>query len=168
MLTNNYTKKLLTELTIILIRFQNNLSLREYGRYCTISKDKVRYYYRKFSEGITIKEILLQYETNLSKRGKKITITQNEIEIINSKIELEWSIDIIAGREKRYSKSTLYRRKKELGINVLKTSNKRKKKNIDPNRTIGKIKDMKTIHERDIIFPEVKNTPILGILREIQ
>jgi len=163
MLTNNYTKKFINELTIIQYGFKNNLSLRKCAKMCNVNKDKISAYYNKFKNNFSVIDILNQYETNIKKRGKKrLVLSQDIINYINTKIKEGWSIDVITNRDNIASKSTLYLRGDDLGLDMAKTHKYKRRKKKDPNRKIKGRIDMKSIHERDKTFPEVKNNTVFG------
>jgi len=164
MSTSNYTKDLIRVLSIIQVSFENKLSLRECARNSGVCKNKVSFYYKYFLYGFSINEILVKHENNLKKRGRKrIELPIETISYINTKLKDGWSLDVIAQRNKTSSKSTLYLRGNELNINMKQTHKyRKKKKKKDPNKLMGKVKDMKSIHERDKTFPGVKNNTVFG------
>ena len=134
---------------------------------CNVNKDKISAYYNKFKNNFSVIDILNQYEANIKKRGKKrLVLSQDIINYINTKIKEGWSIDVITNRDNIASKSTKnlssLLRGDDLGLDMAKTHKYKRRKKKDPNRKIKGIIDMKSIHERDKTFPEVKNNTVFS------
>ncbi|MGL5329693.1 MAG: transposase [Peptostreptococcaceae bacterium] len=65
-----------------------------------IGKDKVYRYYKLFSQGATVQEIYNQYQINKKNCGRKsIKLSDKKLRDINSKLDKDWYLDAIAGRD---------------------------------------------------------------------
>ena len=156
---------------LISIQVYRNLKINplQCSKMMGIGKDKAYKYYALFKEGFKPLEIYEQYKNNKSKCGRKpIILSQEKLKLIDKKLEEDWSLDSIAGRDKlkeeveRCSTKTLYRMAKEGIIDSSKLRRKGKRKPNNHKETRGKINSCKTIHERDEKFPEAKKNKEFG------
>ncbi len=115
-----------------------------------IGKDKVYRYYKLFMQGLTVQEIYNQYLINKSRCGRKpIVLSKEKLDDINNKLENDWSLDAIAGRDKidgkdeKISTKTLYKLAKQGVIDINKLRRKGKNNPKGHNETRGKINTVK-------------------------
>ena len=108
-------------------------------------------------QGLTVQEIYNQYLINKSRCGRKpIVLSKEKLDDINNKLENDWSLDAIAGRDKidgkdeKISTKTLYKLAKQGVIDINKLRRKGKNNPKGHNEKRGKINTCKTIHERDM------------------
>lgn len=97
---------------------------------------------------------------NKSRCGRKfIALSKEKLEYINNKLDEDWSLDAIAGRDfisnvvEEASIKTLYKLAKQGVIDINKLRRKGKRNLRGHNETRGKINTCKTIHERDEKYP---------------
>lgn len=153
----------INQLTNLEVNYYLGVKPRACAQRMKVGKDKVYRYYKLFSQGFTVQEIYSQYQINKSRCGRKNTILSEEkLEDINNKLDGDWSLDAIAGRDKisnatnRVSTKTLYKLAKQGVIDVNKLRRKGKNNPKDHNETRGKINTCKTIHERNDKYPNAK------------
>ena len=86
-----------------------------------------------FMQGLTVQEIYNQYLINKSRCGRKpIVLSKEKLDDINNKLENDWSLDAIAGRDKidgkdeKISTKTLYKLAKQGVIDINKLRRKGK------------------------------------------
>lgn len=134
-----------------------------------IGKDKVYYYYSLFKDGKSVETIYNSYLMHKAKCGRKrLILTSEKIEYINELLNIDWSLDAIAGRDKiddikeRCSTKTLYRMAHEGVIDKTKLRRKEKRKGNNEIETRGKINICNTIHQRDEKYPNAKNSLEFG------
>jgi len=153
----------INQLTIIEINYHNKVSASNCAKRMQLGKDKVYKYYNSFAVGKTVEMIYSEYKLNKSKCGKKsIELSEGKLEKINNKLDDDWSLDAIAGRdrlekeEERVSTSTLYKMVKKgiIDFKKLRRLGKRKKNGVIETR--GKINSGKTIHERNANYPNLE------------
>lgn len=151
----------INELINIEGNFYNGVKPLECARRMAIGKDKVYYYYKKFKEGKTIENIFKEYQSNKKKCGRKLIILKKESLVkINKRLDLDWSLDAIAGRNKKDSTDdvvctgTLYKMAKRGVIDCSKLRRFGKRKKNGQIETRGKNNTGKTIHERNEKHPE--------------
>ena len=99
----------INQLTIIEINYHNKVSASNCAKRMQLGKDKVYKYYNSFAVGKTVEMIYSEYKLNKSKCGKKsIELSEGKLEKINNKLDDDWSLDAIAGRERRRARVNLY------------------------------------------------------------
>ena len=104
-------------------------------------------------QGLTVQEIYNQYLINKSRCGRKpIVLSKEKLDDINNKLENDWSLDAIAGRDKidgkdeKISTKTLYKLAKQGVIDI----NKLRRKVKITRRVITK-KEVKLIHVKQFM-----------------
>lgn len=131
------------------------LTGREAARRLRIGKDKVLHYFKQLKANKSTSEIYNQYKRNKQKCGrKKIQLSQRKLEDIEKKLNNDWSIDAICGRDKREKQlervctKTLYRivKSKPKLKRLLRRSGRKGRKQEE---TRGKLNTGKTIHQRN-------------------
>jgi len=157
------------ELTNIESNYYLMIKPRECAKRIKIGKDKVYRYYKLFKEGKTVQEIYNIYEQNRRRCGrKKLTISEAKLIEINEKLDKDWSLDAIAGRDKlenaseKYSTSKLYKSVNEGIIDKHKLRRKGLRKWTHRNESRGKITDCPTISQRNEKYPEIVDKNIFG------
>lgn len=110
-----------------------------------MGKDKIYRYYKEFSTGKTVMLIYENYISNKKKCGRKvIELSESYLRAINEKLDMDWSLDAISGRnkldklEERVCTSTLYRLAKKGIIDCKKLRRLGKKKKEWTNRKTRK------------------------------
>ena len=163
----SYKHITISQLTNIEVNYYNNVCPRDCAKRMGIGKDKIYRYYNEFIKGKPVNDIYIEYLKSRKKSCKHKKIPSAEkLKYINDKLDNDWSLDAIAGRDKlgnveeRYSTSTLYRMVEAGIIDKNKLRRKGLRKWTHQNETRGKITDCKTIHERDEKHKDVidKNT----------
>lgn len=156
----SYKHITINELTNIEANFKLGIKARECAKRMHIGKDKVYAYYKKFDQGLTVIEIYSQYQENRKRCGRKlIQLSEDKLREINHKLDNDWSLDAIAGRDKldqaeeRCSTKTLYNMVKKGIIDKNKLRRKGKRNPKGHYETRGKINVCKTIHERNELYP---------------
>lgn len=146
----------INQLTNLEANYYLGVKARACAQRMKIGKDKVYRYYKLFMQGLTVQEIYNQYLINKSRCGRKpIVLSKEKLDDINNKLENDWSLDAIAGRDKidgkdeKISTKTLYKLAKQGVIDINKLRRKGKNNPKGHNETRGKINTCKTIHERD-------------------
>lgn len=159
----------INQLTNLEVNYYLCVSARACAQRMKIGKDKVYRYYKLFSNGLTVHEIYNQYQVNKSKCGRKsIVLNKENLDDINNKLDNDWSLDSIAGRNKRDGKDrsistkTLYKLAKQGVIDINKLRRKGKNNPKGHNETRGKINTCKTIHERNDKYPNAKTSKEYG------
>lgn len=153
----------INQLTNLESNYYLGIKARDCAKRMQIGKDKVYHYYSLFKKGESVESIYNSYLENKSKCGRKrIILTTKKIEYINEKLNIDWSLDAIAGRDKiddtkeRCSTKTLYRLAHEGIIDKTKLRRKGKRKGNNETETRGKINICNTIHQRDEKYPNAK------------
>ena len=159
----------INQLTNLEVNYYLGVKARACAQRMKIGKDKVYRYYKLFSQGFTVQEIYNQYQINKSKCGRKrIILSDEKLKYINDKLDNDWSLDSISGRDKidncknRVSTKTLYRLAKEGVIDVNKLRRKGKNNPKGHNETRGKINTCRTIHERNEKYPNAQTSKEYG------
>lgn len=159
----------INELINIEGNFHNKVSQLDCAERMGIGKDKVYKYYRYFKACKTVEFIYAAYKTNKKNCGRKtITLSEEALKTINAKLDKDWSLDAIAGRDKkdelaeRVCTSTLYRVAKQGIIDCKKLRRLGKRKRNGQIETRGKNNTGKTIHERNIAYPKVNQNVEYG------
>ena len=93
----SYKNMTINELTNIETNFKLGIKARECAKRMYIGKDKVYAYYKKFEQEFTVLEIYNQYLENRKRCGRKPI---HKLREINYKLDNDWSLDAIAGRDK--------------------------------------------------------------------
>ena len=155
----------INQLTNLEANYYLGVKARACAQRMKIGKDKVYRYYKLFMQGLTVQEIYNQYLINKSRCGRKpIVLSKEKLDDINNKLENDWSLDAIAGRDKidgkdeKISTKTLYKLAKQGVIDINKLRRKGKNNPKGHNETRGKINTCKTIHERDEKYPNAKTS----------
>ena len=155
----------INQLTNLEANYYLGVKARACAQRMKIGKDKVYRYYKLFMQGLTVQEIYNQYLINKSRCGRKPIVSSKEkLDDINNKLENDWSLDAIAGRDKidgkdeKISTKTLYKLAKQGVIDINKLRRKGKNNPNGHNETRGKINTCKTIHERDEKYPNAKTS----------
>lgn len=163
----SYKHITINELTNIEVNYYNSINARNCAKRMGIGKDKIYRYYKAFEKGYTVSKIYTEYQSNRKKSCRPVIIPSlKKLRYINDKLDNDWSLDAIAGRDKldnvteRYSTSKLYKLVDEGIIDKKKLRRKGLRKWTHQNETRGKITDCKTIGERDSKYKDVadKNT----------
>lgn len=150
----------INELGNIEVNYKNGVSALECSKSMKLGKDKIYRYYKEFSTGKTVMLIYENYISNKKKCGRKlIELSESYLKAINEKLDKDWSLDAISGRDKldkieeRVCTSTLYRLAKKgiIDCKKLRRLGKRKKNGQIEKR--GKNNTGKTIHERNEVYP---------------
>ena len=150
----------INELGNIEVNYKNGVSALECSKSMKLGKDKIYRYYKEFSTGKTVMLIYENYISNKKKCGRKvIELSESYLKAINEKLDMDWSLDAISGRDKldkieeRVCTSTLYRLAKKgiIDCKKLRRLGKRKKNGQIEKR--GKNNTGKTIHERNEVYP---------------
>jgi IS30 family transposase len=159
----------INQLTNLEVNYYLGINARACAQRMKIGKDKVYRYYKLFSQGLTVQQIYHQYQINKSKCGRKsIKLSDAKQEYINARLDEDWSLDAISGRDKinncedRVSTKTLYKLAKQGVIDINKLRRKGKNNPKGHNETRGKINTCKTIHERDENYPNAKTSKEYG------
>ena len=156
-----------------LVNIESNYHLGVKARDCAsrmkIGKDKAYRYYKNFEEGKSVQEIYSQYQENKRKCGRtKLVLSEAKLLEINVRLDNDWSLDAIAGRDKlekapeRYSTSKLYNLANEGVIDKHKLRRKGLRKWTHKNETRGKINVCNTIGQRDEKYPEIADKKTFG------
>ena len=91
----------INQLTNLEANYYLGVKARACAQRMKIGKDKVYRYYKLFMQGLTVQEIYNQYLINKSRCGRKpIVLSKEKLDDINNKLENDWSLDAIAGRDK--------------------------------------------------------------------
>ena len=153
----------INELINIEGNFHNAVKPLECSKRMSIGKDKIYHYYKKFKEGKTVENIFTEYKNNKKKCGRTtIVLSKEKLNEINESLDGDWSLDAIAGRDKLHndvegvSTGTLYKMVKRGLIDFRKLRRLGKRKKNGQIETRGKNNTGKTIHERDIKYPDAK------------
>lgn len=163
----SYKHITINELTNIEANYYNNINARECAKRMGVGKDKVYRYYKALEKGNNVSKIYQDYISNRKNSCKIVRIpTEEKLKYINEKLDSDWSLDAIAGRDKidnaeeRYSTSKLYKLVEAGIIDKHKLRRKGIRKWTHQNETRGKITDCKTIDERNDKYKEIaeKNT----------
>jgi hypothetical protein len=126
----------INELGNIEVNYKNGVSALECSKSMKLGKDKIYRYYKEFSTGKTVMLIYENYISNKKKCGRKvIELSESYLKAINEKLDKDWSLDAISGRDKldkieeRVCTSTLYRLAKKgiIDCKKLRRLGKRKK-----------------------------------------
>lgn len=159
----------INQLTNLEVNFYLGVKPRACAQRMKIGKDKVYRYYKLFSQGLTVQAIYNQYKINKTNCGRKsIKLSDKKLKYIDSKLDKDWSLDAIAGRDslinadEKVSTKTLYKLAKQGVIDINKL---RRKGKINPkghNETRGKINICKTIHERNEKYPNASTSEEYG------
>ena len=111
----------INQLTNLEANYYLGVKARACAQRMKIGKDKVYRYYKLFMQGLTVQEIYNQYLINKSRCGRKpIVLSKEKLDDINNKLENDWSLDAIAGRDKidgkdeKISTKTLYKLAKKV------------------------------------------------------
>ena len=165
----SYKHITINELTNIEANYKLDIKARECAIRMKIGKDKVYTYYKMFMKGLTVIEIYNQYLENRKKCGRKhIDLSEEKLNEIDYKLDNDWSLDAIAGRDKieqvaeRCSTKTLYNMVKRALLDKTKLRRKGKRNPKGHNETRGKINVCKTIHERDEKYPYARTNEEYG------
>ncbi len=157
------------QLTSLHIYYLNGINANQSAKLINIGKDKAYKYYKLFKQGYTTTEIFSKYKENKKKCGrKKIAFSLEKIEEINELLDKDWSVDAICGRDKlidkeeRCSTKTLYNMVSRGDFDSKKLRRKGKRQPNNHKESRGKINDCKTIHERDKIYPNIKDNLEFG------
>ena len=144
----------INQLTNLEANYYLGVKARACAQRMKIGKDKVYRYYKLFMQGLTVQEIYNQYLINKSRCGRKpIVLSKEKLDDINNKLEKNWSLDAIAGRDKidgkdeKISTKTLYKLAKQGVIDINKLRRKGKK---ITRRVITK-KEVKLIHVKQFM-----------------
>lgn len=155
----------INQLTNLEVNYYLGVKPRACAQRMRIGKDKVYKYYKLFKQGLTVEKIYNQYLVNKSRCGRKcIILSKEKLEDIDNKLDNDWSLDAIAGKDKRDNKDekvstkTLYKLAKQGIIDLKKLRRKGKNNPKGHNETRGKINTCKTIHERDEKYPDAKTS----------
>ena len=115
----------INQLTNLEANYYLGVKARACAQRMKIGKDKVYRYYKLFMQGLTVQEIYNQYLINKSRCGRKpIVLSKEKLDDINNKLENDWSLDAIAGRDKidgkdeKISTKTLYKLAKQGVIDI--------------------------------------------------
>lgn len=163
----SYKHITINELTNIEANYYNRITARDCAKRMGIGKDKIYRYYKAFEGGAFVSNIYTEYLSNRRKSCKQMKIPSEEkLKYINDKLDNDWSLDAISGRDKlnneveRYSTSKLYKLVDMGIIDKKKLRRKGLRKWTHQNETRGKITDCKTIDERNNKYKEIidKNT----------
>ena len=134
----------INELRNIELNYKNGISALECSKIMELGKDKIYRYYKEFISGKTILSIYENYKRNKKNCGRKlIEISESYLKSIDEKLDKDWSLDAISGRDKldkseeRVCTSTLYRLAKKGIIDCKKLRRLGKKKGWT-NRKTGK------------------------------
>ncbi|QVK17900.1 IS30 family transposase [Mycoplasmatota bacterium] len=156
----SYKHITINELTNIEANYRLGIKARECALRMQIGKDKVYTYYKLFIQGLTVIQIYNQYQENRKRCGRKhIKLSEEKLKEIDYRLDSDWSLDAIAGRDKvdqveeRCSTKTLYNMVKRDLIDKNKLRRKGKRNPKGHNETRGKINVCKTIHERNEKYP---------------
>ncbi len=152
----------INQLTNLEANYYLGVKARACAQRMKIGKESYRYY-KLFMH--YVQEIYNQYLINKSRCGRKpIVLSKEKLDDINNKLENDWSLDAIAGRDKidgkdeKISTKTLYKLAKQGVIDINKLRRKGKNNPKGHNETRGKINTCKTIHERDEKYPNAKTS----------
>ncbi|MEG2985480.1 MAG: hypothetical protein RR835_12320, partial [Peptostreptococcaceae bacterium] len=90
----------INQLTNLEVNFHLGVKPRACAQRMKIGKDKAYRYYKLFSQGLTVQEIYNQYQINKTNCGRKaIKLSEKKLKEIDSKLDKDWSLDAIAGRD---------------------------------------------------------------------
>ena len=91
----------INELGNIEVNYKNGVSALECSKSMKLGKDKIYRYYKEFSTGKTVMLIYENYISNKKKCGRKvIELSESYLRAINEKLDMDWSLDAISGRDK--------------------------------------------------------------------
>ncbi|WP_342253108.1 IS30 family transposase [Spiroplasma endosymbiont of Zeiraphera isertana] len=161
--------------SIIAIKEYKNygFSIRKIAKIVDYSKSTVHRVCRLLNKNLLPLEILNQFQKNKQNAGRKLIIlTLTEINSINHLlITKKYALDIIANflkenKIKSISTKTLYNMFKtnRMGFDENNLLRKGKNKSHKQKETRGKINNCKSIHERNLIIPNIKNIQEFGHL----
>jgi len=167
----SYKHITIDQLTNIEVNFRNGVGRRDCARRMKLGKDKICSYYKQFECGLSVLEVYNNYLLNRASSGrKKIVFSEVKLKYIEEKLSVDqWSLDAIAGRDKleksteRCSTATLYRMVDDGIIDVKLLLRKDKKKYLKNNpKKEGLVKDVNTIHERNLKHPNIEEKDEFG------
>ncbi|WP_338968685.1 IS30 family transposase [Spiroplasma endosymbiont of Lonchoptera lutea] len=167
--------KYLTIESIIAIKEYKSygFSIRKIAKAIDYSKSTVHRVCKLLNQNLLLLEILNQVQKNKQNAGRKLIIlTLTEINTINHLlITKNYALDIIAdflkkNKIKNISTKTLYNMFKtnRMGFDEKNLLRKGKNKPHKQKETRGRINNCKSIHERNLIIPNIKNIQEFGHL----
>lgn len=155
----------INQLTSLEVNYYLGVNVRACAQRMKIGKDKAYRYYKLFEQGFTVQEIYNQYMINKSRFGRKcIVLSKEKLDDINKKLDNDWSLDAIVGRDKKdntyekVSTKTLYTLAKQGVIDINKLRRKGK-----TTRRVTMKQEVKLTHVK-LFMKEIQNILMLKIV----
>ncbi len=91
----------INELGNIEVNYKNGIKAIECSKRMELGKDKIYRYYKEFIAGKTVIAIYENYIKNKKNCGRKqVELSESYLKTINEKLDKDWSLDAISGRDK--------------------------------------------------------------------